>query len=365
MKVIGYTDVIQVFVLILGGLITCYKALDLVSVKLGAHTVLGALPILREQAADHFHMIFHPGDKYYDDLPGVAVLAGGLWINNLNYWGCNQYIVQRALGADLKTGRSGLIFAAFLKLLIPVIVVIPGIAAYVLYQHGYFHAEMLDNGVLKPDHAYPTLMNLLPSGIKGLAFAALTAAIVASLAGKSNSIATIFTLDVFKKYVDKNASEKKLVNVGRITVIVASIIAMTIAPALRTFDQVYQFIQEYVGFISPGIFTIFLLGFFWKRTTSRAALITAIATIPLSVIFKYLPELSGGYFAPIPFLHRMTWVFAIVMLLTIVVTLLDPKSKDNKQALEVGSSMFKVTPGFIIASVTICGILTALYTVFW
>ncbi|HEY9533136.1 MAG TPA: sodium/sugar symporter [Mucilaginibacter sp.] len=365
MKVIGYTDVIQVFVLILGGLITCYKALDLVSVKLGAHTVLGALPILREQAADHFHMIFHPGDKYYDDLPGVAVLAGGLWINNLNYWGCNQYIVQRALGADLKTGRSGLIFAAFLKLLIPVIVVIPGIAAYVLYQHGYFHAEMLDNGVLKPDHAYPTLMNLLPSGIKGLAFAALTAAIVASLAGKSNSIATIFTLDVFKKYVDKNASEKKLVNVGRITVIVASIIAMTIAPALRTFDQVYQFIQEYVGFISPGIFTIFLLGFFWKRTTSRAALITAIATIPLSVIFKYLPKLSGGYFAPIPFLHRMTWVFAIVMLLTIVVTLLDPKSKDNKQALEVDSSMFKVTPGFIIASVTICGILTALYTVFW
>lgn len=140
---------------------------------------------------------------------------------------------------------------------------------------------------------------------------------------------------------------------------------MTIAPALRTFDQVYQFIQEYVGFISPGIFTIFLLGFFWKRTTSRAALITAIATIPLSVIFKYLPELSGGYFAPIPFLHRMTWVFAIVMLLTIVVTLLDPKSKDNKQALEVDSSMFKVTPGFIIASVTICGILTALYTVFW
>ena len=365
MKVIGYTDVIQVFVLIMGGLITCYKALDLVSLKLGAKTVMGALPILRQQAPDHFHMIFHPGDKYFNDLPGIAVLAGGLWINNLNYWGCNQYIVQRALGADLKTGRSGLIFAAFLKLLIPVIVVIPGIAAYVMYQHGYFHAEMLDNGVPKPDHAYPTLMNLLPSGVKGLAFAALTAAIVASLAGKSNSIATIFTLDIFKKYIDKNASERKLVYVGRVAVVVASIIAMVIAPTLRTFDQVYQFIQEYVGFFSPGIFTIFLLGFFWKRTTSKAALTTAIATIPLSVIFKYLPELTHGAIAPIPFLHRMTWVFAIVMLLTIIVTLLDPASRHNKQALEVDTKMYKVTPGFIVASVAICGILIALYTVFW
>ncbi|MCC8425892.1 sodium/sugar symporter [Mucilaginibacter sp. UR6-11] len=365
MKVIGYTDVIQVFVLVMGGLITCYMALHLVSEKLGAKTVFDALPLLREQASDHFHMIFHKGDKYYNELPGIAVLAGGLWINNLNYWGCNQYIVQRALGADLKTGRSGLIFAAFLKLLIPVIVVIPGIAAYVLYQHGYFHAEMLDGKDVKPDHAYPILMNLLPGGLKGLAFAALTAAIVASLAGKSNSIATIFTLDVYKKHIDKNASERKLVNVGRLTVIFASVIAMLIAPALRTFDQVYQFIQEYVGFISPGIFAIFLLGFFWKRTTSRAALVTAIVTIPLSVLFKYLPQLSHGYIEPIPFLNRMSWVFLIVILLMVAVTLTDPESKDNKKGLEVDSSMFKVTPGFVIASVAICGILTALYTIFW
>lgn len=366
MKVIGYTDVIQVFVLVMGGLITCYMALSLVSDKLGTHGVLNALSALKEQAPDHFHMIFSKGDKYWDDLPGVAVLAGGLWINNLNYWGCNQYIVQRALGADLKTGRAGLIFAAFLKLLIPLIVVIPGIAAYVLYQHGYFHAEMMDaTNHLKPDHAYPILMNLLPSGLKGLAFAALTAAIVASLAGKSNSIATIFTLDVYKKYLDKAATEKKLVNVGRITVVVASLIAMVVAPALRDFDQVYQFVQEYVGFVSPGIFTIFLLGLFWKRTTSRAALLTAVVTIPLSVMFKYLPQISGGAIEPIPFLHRMTWVFGIVMILTIVVTLLDPESKNNKKGLEVDSSMFKVSQGFIIASVAIVGILAALYTVFW
>jgi SSS family solute:Na+ symporter len=365
MKVIGYTDVIQVFVLVMGGLITCYMALHLVADKLGAKTVFDALPLLRDQASDHFHMIFHKGDKYYDDLPGIAVLAGGLWINNLNYWGCNQYIVQRALGADLKTGRSGLIFAAFLKLLIPVIVVIPGIAAFVLYQHGYFHTEMMDGSVVKPDHAYPTLMNLLPTGLKGLAFAALTAAIVASLAGKSNSIATIFTLDIYKKYINKKASEKLLVNVGRITVVVASVIAMCVAPTLRTFDQVYQFIQEWVGFISPGIFAIFLLGFFWKKTTSRAALVSAVIVIPLSLLFKYLPQISGGAIEAIPFLNRMSWVFVIIIILMIIVTLTDPESKDNKKGIEIDSSMFKVTPSFIVASVLICGILTTLYTVFW
>jgi SSS family solute:Na+ symporter len=365
MKVIGYTDVIQVFVLVMGGLITCYMALHLVADKLHAKSVMDALPLLRAQAADHFHMIFNKGDKYYNELPGVAVLVGGLWINNLNYWGCNQYIVQRALGADLKTGRSGLIFAAFLKLLIPVIVVIPGIAAFVLYQQGYFHTEMMDGNVVKPDHAYPILMNLLPAGLKGLAFAALTAAIVASLAGKSNSIATIFTLDIYKKYLNKGASERKMVVIGRLTVVVASVIAMVIAPALRSFDQVYQFIQEYVGFISPGIFAIFLLGFFWKRTTSRAALTVALITIPLSVVFKFLPQLTNGFIAPIPFLNRMSWVFVIVMILMVLITITDPESKNNPKGLEIDKSMFKVTPGFIIASVTICGILAALYTVFW
>jgi SSS family solute:Na+ symporter len=366
MKVIGYTDVVQVFVLVMGGLITCYMALQLVSAKLGGKVVLDALPILRNQANDHFHMIFHKGDKFYSELPGLAVLAGGLWINNLNYWGCNQYIVQRALGADLKTGRSGLIFAAFLKLLIPVIVVIPGIAAYVLYQHGYFHTEMMDaSGHVKPDHAYPVLMNLLPTGLKGLAFAALTAAIVASLAGKCNSIATIFTLDIYKKFINTGASEKRMVNVGRWAVILSSLIAIIIAPQLRSFDQVYQFIQEYVGFISPGVFAIFLLGFFWKKTTSRAALTAALLTIPLSTMFKFLPEISRGAIEAIPFLNRMSWVFCIIIGIMVVVTLTDPKSKNNPQGLEIDKSMFKVTPAFTVASVVICGILAALYTVFW
>jgi len=366
MKVIGYTDVIQVIVLVLGGLITCYMALQLVAEKLDAPSVLSALPLLKSEASDHFHMIFSKGDKFYNELPGIAVLVGGLWINNLNYWGCNQYIVQRALGADLKTGRGGLIFAAFLKLLIPVIVVIPGIAAFVLYQRGYFQTEMLDAaGVVKPDHAYPVLMNLLPAGIKGLAFAALTAAIVASLAGKSNSIATIFTLDIYKKYINSNASERKLVAVGRWAVVVASVIAMIVAPALRSFDQVYQFIQEYVGFISPGVFAIFLLGFFWKRTTSRAALSAALLTIPLSILLKFLPTLTNGWIEPIPFLNRMSWVFVSIMILMIVITITDPKSKNNPQGLEIDSKMFKVTPTFAICSIIICGILSALYITFW
>jgi SSS family solute:Na+ symporter len=366
MKVIGYTDVVQVFILVMGGLVTCYMALHLISDKLSTKGILDALPLLKREAGDHFHMIFSPGQKYYDELPGVAVLVGGLWINNLNYWGCNQYIVQRALGADLKTARKGLIFAAFLKLLVPLIVVIPGIAAFVLYQHGYFHGAMLDaNGVVKPDHAYPVLMNLLPVGLKGLAFAALTAAIVASLAGKCNSIATIFTLDIYKKYIRKDASETRMVNVGRWAVIVSALIAISVAPALRSFDQVYQFIQEYVGFISPGILAIFLLGFFWKRTTSRAALMAALLTIPLSTLLKFLPALTGGAIAPIPFLNRMSWVFLVIVVVMILVTLSDPRSRENPQGLEIDRGMFRVSPSFIVSSVIICGILAALYTVFW
>ena len=235
-----------------------------------------------EQADSHFHMFFPKGHPQYEVLPGMALVTGGMWINNLSYWGCNQYIVQRALGADLKTARSGILFAAFLKLLIPVIVVIPGIAAFVLYQSGPFREAMTDAaGVVKPDHAYPVLMNLLPVGMKGLAFAALTAAVVASLAGKCNSISTIFTLDLYKKYVDKSASEQKLVNVGRWAIVVSFAVAIRLAPMLRSLDQVYQYIQEYTNFITPGVFAIFLLGFFWKRATNRAAMTVAILTIPL------------------------------------------------------------------------------------
>lgn len=367
MKVIGYTDVIQVLVLILGGLVTCYLALSLVSEKFGyGGDILKGLAVIKEKAPSHFHMIFDKSNPYYTDLPGLSVLVGGMWINNLNYWGCNQYIVQRALGASLPTARKGILFAAFLKLLIPLIVVIPGITMYVMYQDGMFQAEMTDvNGVLKPDHSYPTLMNLLPSGLKGLAFAALTAAIVASLAGKANSISTIFSLDIYRKFFKKDASDRQLVRTGRITVIVAMVLACIVAPALRNLDQAYQFIQEYVGFISPGVLSIFLLGFFWKRTTSAAALTSAILTIPLSTVLKFLPVWTNGAFPDFPFMDRMTVVFVFLMLLMVVMSLADRSGKERHKALVIDTAMFRCSPGFIVGSAIIVGILAALYTVFY
>ncbi|WP_119078996.1 sodium/sugar symporter [Chitinophaga alhagiae] len=359
MKVIGYTDVIQVFFLILGGLATTYLALNLVSDHFGGGGMWDGLGLLRQKAPEHFHMIFEPSSEHYKELPGLAVLIGGMWIVNLNYWGCNQYITQRALGADLKTARNGLLFAGFLKLLMPVIVVLPGIAAYVLYKNGMFQQEMMDAaGTVKPDHAYPVLLNLLPAGLKGLSFAALTAAIVASLAGKANSIATIFTLDIYKHFFNKDASEQDQVKVGRYTIIVAIIIGALVAPALKSLDQGFQFIQEYTGFISPGVFAIFIMGFFWKRTTANAALTGAILAIPLSVALKFgMPEL--------PFINRMGWVFIIIVVIMGIISLLDPKSKNNPKGLEVDASMFRLNPAFTVGAIIICGVLAALYTVFW
>jgi solute:Na+ symporter, SSS family len=366
MKVIGYTDVIQVLVLLVGGLVTTYLALTLLSEHFGfGSNLLKGLSILRKEAPDHFHMIFHKGDPYYQDLPGTSVIIGGMLINNLAYWGCNQYIIQRALGANLKTARSGLLFAGFLKLLVPVIVVLPGITMFVMHKNGMFQQEMMSDGVIKPDHAYPTLMNLLPPGLKGVAFAALTAAIVASLAGKANSISTIFSLDIYKKFFKKDASEKQLVGIGKWVVIVAMGIAALIAPALKSLDQAYQFIQEYVGFIQPGVLAIFLLGFFWKRTTAAAALAGTLLTIPVSAILKFLPAWTNGAFPDFPFLDRMTITFLIIVGIMIGISLSKPSADQASHTIILDKKDFKVSPAFIVGSVIIMGILVGLYTVFW
>lgn len=359
MKVIGYTDVVQVIVLVLGGLATTYLALDLVSQHFNKPGVFNALALLREQADSHFHLILPKDNPFYKDLPGLSVIIGAMWVNNLAYFGCNQYIIQRSLGASLPTARKGILFAALLKLLIPIIVVIPGIAAFVLYQNGMFQQEMLDGaGAVKPDHAYPVLLNLLPAGLKGMAFAALTAAIVASLAGKANSISTIFTLDIYKQYIAPHATERQLVRVGRYTIYVAMGIGVIIAPQLRVLDQAYQFIQEYSSFITPGVFAIFILGMFWKRTTAAAALTAALLTIPLSTAGKFLaPE--------VPFLDRMGIIFLVLCAVIVVITLADPKSRNNPKGLEIERSMFRPGQSFIIGSIMICGVLAALYTVFW
>lgn len=369
MKVIGYTDVLQVLVLILGGLATTYLALDLVAQHFGSEGAMSGLSLLREKADDHFHMILNPGqmmmpdgqggvEDAYNKLPGLAVLFGAMWIANLNYWGFNQYITQRALGADLKTARSGLLFAAFLKVLMPIIVVLPGIAAYLLHREGQFQTEMLDGTHLRPDKAYPVLLNLLPAGLKGLSFAALTAAIVASLAGKANSISTIFTLDLYKKYFNREASEATLVRTGRIVIIISMVIGAIVAPVLSNFGQAFQFIQDFTGLISPGVVAIFLLGFFWKPATANAALVAALATIPTGLLLeKMLPHL--------PFLHRMGWVFAALVALMVVISLLDKKGQQQVRPIEVDSSMFRTSQSFAVGALLVTGIVSALYLMFW
>jgi SSS family solute:Na+ symporter len=284
------------------------------------------------------------------------------------------------LGADLKTARAGILFAAFLKLMMPVIVVLPGIAAYVLHQQGNFQTEMNQGGELNPDKAYPVLLNLLPAGLKGLSFAALTAAIVASLAGKANSISTIFTLDVYKKKINPEASENKMVNIGKITVVVAMILAVMIAPLLGIDKKGgFQYIQEYTGFVSPGIFAMFILGFFWKKTTSNAALFATVGGFAFSLFFKFLPNIMDlSFLAPlgfakanavgvyeIPFLDRMGFVFLISVLGMVIISLIDNRRGVVPNGLEIDRKMFRLSPGFTVGALIIVGLLVALYSVYW
>ncbi|ANH83878.1 sodium transporter [Niabella ginsenosidivorans] len=398
MKVIGFTDVIQVGVLILGGLATVYMALQIVDVRINgaaSGNAITGFKTLMAQAPEHFKLMLskpavttttidHPRNldvQKYVVLPGIAMYFAGQWIVNLNYWGCNQYITQRALGADMQTARTGILFAGFLKLLMPIIVMLPGIAAYVLYKNNHLPGF---SGV--KDGAYSAILGFLPSGLKGLAIAALTAAIVASLAGKVNSIATIWTLDVHKKYLNKSLTEIQTVRIGRWAVILAMLIAL-----LFTWTDVlgiggeggFTFIQKYTGFISPGVFAMFLLGMFWKRTTGTAALVGVILGFVLAIFFNnYAVDLFGKetwlYTAftyqkmeggvlhtitEIPFLINMGWSFFFTVLVMIAVSLAGPK--ENPNAFEIDRSMFRLQPQTIVLIVITLMILAALYVRFW
>jgi solute:Na+ symporter, SSS family len=374
MKVIGYTDVIQVVCLIFGGLATTYIALGLLSIKVGTGAgIFEGLSLISQKADSHLHMIFSPNQYQvhngkggfidaYRQLPGIMMfIIGGQWVNNLNYFGCNQYMTQRALGADINTARKGVLFAAFMKMLMPIIVVLPGLAAFVLFQENA-DANIVNgitqNGIVKPDNAYPVLLNLLPTGLKGLAFAALTAAIVASLAGKANSISTIYMLDIHKKFFNKNISEKQTVWTGRLVIIIAFIIALIVSPFLANFGQAFEYIQVYTGYISPGILSIFLLGFFWKKATANGALAAAILSIVLSAIIENMyPEF--------PFLNRMGVVFWLCSLAHIGISVLQGKGKNNTNAFEVNKQWFKVDKTFAIGAAMIIIIFLVIYVVFW
>ncbi|MHA4896079.1 sodium/sugar symporter [Pedobacter sp. PWIIR3] len=383
MKVVAYTDVIQVAVLIFGGLVTTYIALTVVGQKFGVGSnAIAGFNVLMEQAPEHFKMIIPKPTanstqneiSKYLTFPGLASYVAGIWIINLNYWGCNQYITQRALGADLQTARTGILFAGFLKLLMPLIVMLPGIAAFVLYKSG--HLPQLIGG---KDGAYSAVLTFLPVGLKGLSVAALTAAIVASLAGKVNSISTIFTLDVYSKYFKKGTDQKDLVFVGRATVFVGMILAV-----LFTWNDLlgiggaggFTFIQKYTGFISPGVFAMFILGMFWKRTTGSAAIAGVLAGFLFSVFFNELapgilgndtflytayPNGAGGF--EIPFHICMGLSFGFTMIIMILMSLAGPKI--NPKAFELDKGMFKVSNSTLVLIVVTLLIIAALYVKFW
>lgn len=384
MKVIGYTDVIQVAVLIIGGLATTWMALTIVGEKMGVgRDAFAGFAALLKDSPDHFKMILDKPDAQtsqleinkYLVLPGLAMYAAGQWIVNLNYWGCNQYITQRALGANLETARKGILFAALLKLMMPVIVMLPGIAAYVLFKNG--HLPQLEGGV--KDGAYSAVLSFLPNGLRGLSIAALTAAIVASLAGKVNSISTIYTLDIYNKYMNKEASEKKMVWIGRLTIVASMLIALffTWSDLLGIGGEGgFTFIQKYTGFISPGVFAMFILGMFWKRTTGAAAVAGVLTGFILSVVFNnYAPEWFGNdtllYTAypngtgayEIPFLVCMGLSFAFTMLLMITMSLWGPKI--NPKSFDLDREMFKLSPSTTILIILVLLILAALYIKFW
>ncbi|MET0718589.1 MAG: sodium transporter, partial [Pseudoxanthomonas sp.] len=302
---------------------------------------------LWEAQPGHFEMILDKDNPFYKDLPGLSVLIGGMWIMNISYWGFNQYIIQRALAAkDIGEAQKGVLFAAFLKLLMPVIVVLPGIAAV-----------MLAEGLEKPDQAYPTMMRLLPTGILGLVFAALVAAIVASLASKINSVATIFTLDFYAKG-KRQHDEDRLVRVGRIAAVVAVMLGiLTARPLLGSFDQAFQYIQEYTGFFTPGIVVIFVLGLFWKRANEAGALAAAIGSFVLSIALKLA-------WPSLPFIDRVGLVFLLALALAVGVSLLTRKA-DGKDFIRTDDVDYRTSTMFNMGALAVVAILVALYATFW
>jgi len=345
LKAVALTDIIQVVLLVIGGLLIATIALTEVS---GGEGAIAGFKLLLERAPEKFDLIFSKDSPHYVHLPGISVLVGGMWIMNLSYWGFNQYIIQRALAAkDTREAQKGIIFAAFLKLLMPVIVVLPGVAAVILAPD-----------LAAPDKAYPTVMKLLPAGLMGLVFAALVAAIVSSLASMMNSISTIFTMDFYRHLGRREKSERHLVLVGRTASFSALVIALLVArPLLGQFDQAFQYIQEFTGFFTPGVVALFLLGIFWKRTTANAALGAAIGSAALSIAMKL-------WWPALPFIDRVGLVFLACVGIGVVVSLLQG-TEDHPAAIDYEDVDTTTSRGFNLASLVVILLLAALYASWW
>lgn len=344
LKVVAYTDIIQVVLLVFGGLMLSYLALNAISQGDG---IVAGFSILTDKVPSHFDMILSQDNPFYKDLPGISVLIGGMWVINIGYWGFNQYIIQRALAAEnLQEAQKGIIFAAFLKLLMPIIVVLPGIAAVVLFPD-----------LEKNDMAYPSMMTLMPIGLKGLVFAALIAAIISSLASMTNSISTIFTMDLYSG-IKRGKSERHYVNVGRLAGGVSLIIAMLAAkPLIGDFDQAFQFIQSFSALFSPGIVIIFLMGMFWSKMTSLGALTAALSSFGISLGLEI-------FVSSIPFMDRVAIVFVTCLLLTYLVSKFDKTPSQNK-SVDISEVNFTTTNGFNISALLCLIILSGLYIIWW
>jgi SSS family solute:Na+ symporter len=362
---VAWTDVVQVVMLVLGGIITTIIGLHHVTPAGG---VLQGLSHIFSTAGDKFHMILDRSHPQFNNLPGIAVLIGGMWVANLYYWGFNQYIIQRALAAkSLRESQRGLAFAAFLKLIIPLIVVIPGIIAFVLFTQpegtslipGVKEAFLKLDGTINYDKAYPWLIKMfIPSGLKGIVIAALVAAIVSSLASMLNSTSTIFTLDIYKPYINPKASERKIVNVGRLTAVIALIIAGCMAPLLGNIPQMFQYIQEYTGLVSPGILAVFLMGLFWKKTTSKGAIAGVLASIPIALLLK-IPAVG------LPWMDQMFYTMILTIVTIVGVSLSTSKLVDDPKAIPLTAETFKTDNVFNVCAYAVIIILTVLYAIFW
>ncbi|WP_304236676.1 sodium/sugar symporter [Jiulongibacter sediminis] len=371
LSAVAWTDVIQVVFLVLGGLFTTYLALNTLSGDTG---IVDGFNQLLEAVPDRFHMILDESNPEYQNLPGIWVLIGGLWVANLYYWGFNQYIIQRTLAAkSLPEAQKGIALAAFLKLIIPFIVVIPGIAAYVMTNDPAIMerlgaaAQQNLPSLEQADKAYPWLLQLLPAGFKGVAFAALAAAIVSSLASMLNSTSTIFTMDIYKEYINKTASESQLVNVGRLSAVAALIIACIMAPLLGGIDQAFQFIQEYTGVVSPGILAVFISGLFIKKATNNAAIWGVLLSIPIAMYFKVAPNgwSDAGIFVDIPFMHQMGLTFLGSLLVIIILSYIQNKEGEDSKAIQLSKKLFKTEASFTIPAFVVTLLTAVLYALFW
>jgi solute:Na+ symporter, SSS family len=362
---VAWTDVIQVALLVIGGLITSFIALEYVTPEGGT---INGLSHIYHTAGDKFHMILKRDNPEFMNLPGIAVLIGGMWIANLYYWGFNQYIIQRTLAAkSLKESQRGIIFAAFLKLIIPLIVVIPGIIAYVMFAQpegtaiidGVGEVFRKADGSMNYDKAYPWLIGtFIPSGLKGLVVAALAAAIVSSLASMVNSTSTIFTMDLYKPYLAKNNGKNRDVAVGRIAGAIALSIAVFVAPTLGNIEQAFQYIQEYTGLVSPGILAVFMLGLFYKKANNKGAIVGVLVSIPVALALK-------ASYLELPWMDQMMYTFLITLVVIIFVSLSSNREIDDPKGIAVTNASFKTGTVFNFSAYAICIILVVLYTIFW